>query len=52
MPLEQEQGVRSSTREKEQLQATNSADYEYVDTYKASDMNINENAAYSTILHQ
>jgi predicted membrane protein len=51
MPLEQEQDVtpRSSTREKEQLQATNSADYEYVDVYKVSDMNINENAAYSTI---
>jgi hypothetical protein len=46
MPLEQEQDVR---REKEQLQATNSADYENIDEYKASDMNINENAAYSTI---
>ena len=47
MPLEQD--VRSSTEEKEKLQATNSADYEYVDEYNASDMNINENAAYSTI---
>ena len=48
-PLEQD--VRSSTVEKEKLQAlpTNSADYEYVDEYNASDMNINENAAYSTI---
>jgi hypothetical protein len=46
MPLEQEQDVK---RENEQLQATNSGDYEYVDAYKASDMNINENAAYSTI---
>ena len=47
MPLEQD--VRNSTEEKEKLQATNSADYEYVDGYNASDMNINENAAYSTI---
>ena len=45
-----EQDVRSSTVEKEKLQATSSADYEYVDTYNASDMNINENAAYSTII--
>ena len=42
MPLEQDE--RSSMTEKEQ--ATNSTDYEYVD---ASDMNINENEAYSTI---
>ena len=47
-PLEQD--IRSSTTEKEQLQATNSADYEYVDGCNASDMNINENAAYSTII--
>ena len=46
-PLEQD--VRSSTVEKEKLQAISSADYEYVDGYNASDMSINENAAYSTI---
>ena len=46
-PLEQD--VRSSTEEKKKLQATSSADYEYVDGYNASDMSINENAAYSTI---
>ena len=46
MPLEQD--VRRSKTEKEQ--ATESGDYEDVDTYKVSDMslNVNENAAYST----
>ena len=41
-PLEQDHGT-------ERELATGSGDYEDVDTYKATDMNINENAAYSTI---
>ena len=45
LPLEQD--IRSSKTEKEL--ATGSGDYEDVDTYKTSNININENAAYSTI---
>ena len=44
-PPEQDHGKLKTEREL----ATGSGDYEDVDTYKASDMNINENAAYSTI---
>ena len=36
-------------REMEKQQTTGSGNYEDVDAYKASDMNINENAAYSKI---
>ena len=43
LPPEQE------LRETEKQRAIGSADYEDVDAYKASNMNINENAAYSKI---
>ena len=45
LPLEQD--IRSLKTEKELV--TGSGDYEDIDAYKTSDMNINENAAYSTI---
>ena len=43
--ISSEQDIRKTEKEL----ATCSGDYEAVDTYKASDMNINENAAYSTV---
>ena len=43
--ISSEQDIRKTEKEL----ATCSGDYGDVDTYKASDMNINENAAYSTV---
>ena len=43
--ISSEQDIRKTEKEL----ATCSGDYEEVDTYKASDMHINENAAYSTV---
>ena len=43
--ISSEQDIRKMGKEL----AACSGDYEDVDTYKASDMNINKNAAYSTV---
>ena len=41
--------LKENLRKAEKEQTTCSGDYEDVDAYKASDININENAAYSKI---